>query len=139
MSNFSKSLHILMSNLPAALDAAVHEVTMEVQTRAQASTLFKDGTGNLRSSICILKSGDLARTVLADKDYAFYVEMGNDPGGGYIYPRGKALRFQASGGNVVFTKRVRAHGPLPFMGNAENATQPLIEGIVSKHLASLWA
>lgn len=139
MSDFSKSLRILMSKLPAALDAAVHEVATEVQTRAASSTLFKDGTGNLRSSIRILKSGDLARTVLADRDYAFYVEMGNDPGGGYIHPRGKVLRFQASGGGVVFAKRVRAHGPLPFMGSASTATQPLIEGIVSKHLASLWA
>jgi hypothetical protein len=44
--------------------------------------------------------------------HAGFVEFGNDPGGGYIYPKkGKLLAFENHKGEIVFAKRVRAALP----------------------------
>lgn len=45
--------------------------------------------------------------------HAGFVEHGNDPGGGYIYPKkqGGLLAFENHKGEIVFARRVRAAQP----------------------------
>lgn len=57
--------------------------------------------------------------IAAEKYYAAWVHDGNDPGGGWIYPkRAKFLRFVEPGGGFVFARRVRASKPNPFLRDA---------------------
>ena len=137
MTDFSKALAAMLALVPDGVERGLDRVASEIRDEAKRSTRFKDGPGAaLRNSIGFVASGELARTVMADKDYAPYVEFGNNQSGEYIYPKnGKALAFQGSGG-TVFAKRVRAHGPLPFMMDAVERVSPRASGLVSEELAS---
>jgi hypothetical protein len=58
--------------------------------------------------------GQLTITIGA---HSHYIEFGNDPGGGVIYPRrAKALRFKAKDGSIVFAKYVLAARPQHLFG-----------------------
>jgi HK97 gp10 family phage protein len=128
VSSFSSEIKQVSSALMSAVDKATNDVAKEIQRRAATSTLFKGTSSGLRDSIKIINSGFMSRTVLADKDYAWYVEFGNNHHGQYIQAHGKSLKF-ISNGTVVFAKRVKAHGPMPFMANAAQETEPLVEAI----------
>ena len=114
------------------------EIADVAKNNARATTLFKGSPdGGLRAAIRIIANGSLSRTVLADKDYAGYVEYGNNQRGPYIYPvKAKALHFFVNG-TEVFAKRVRSHGPLPFFEQAEKFTINKIPGIIKKHLKEI--
>lgn len=135
MSDFSKALEKMASQVRPAMEKALDRIAEAVQKHAKESKLYKGSA--LRSSIKISKAR-LSRTVLADKEYAFWVEEGNNQKGPYIYPRkAKVLRF-VSNGSVVFAKRVRAHGPLPFMAQAVAAVAPQAESIVVDELTKVF-
>lgn len=103
----------ILSYTQNALDTALRETVAE----AQKNHTFKSQTGRLEKAIRFRRSGFVG-TIKADTKYAAYVEYGNDPGGGYIYPKnGKFLRFRIAG-RWVFARRVKAHGPMPFMAPA---------------------
>jgi hypothetical protein len=72
--------------------------------------------------------------VLADMPHAQYLEFGNNEKGPFIRPvNAKALHFVV-GGRDVFTKKVRSHGPLPFMANAGDKLDSEIENIFNRNL-----
>jgi len=132
MSAITNYLNHLIRTLEPAMDKAVHEIAKIVQFKARTSTLFK-GTA-LRKAIGIQNNGSLSRTVLADKDYAGYVEYGNNQKGSYIYPvRAKALHFRING-QEIFAKKVRSHGPLPFMRVARDFAEKEAPKVINKAL-----
>lgn len=125
MTATAQDLIRIADKLPEIIEATVQELAEIGQHAAQTSQLFKGGTGDnsLRNNIKIIPSGSYTRTVLADKDYAYYVEYGNAQSGPIIYPkRAKALRFVANG-KTIFAKWVRASKPRPFMAAAELYTE----------------
>lgn len=135
MKDFINALNRLGAHFDNAVSDALDEIAEDAQANAKASTLFKGSS--LRNAIKVISNGQLSRTVLADKDYAGYVEYGNNQEGPYIYPKkAKCLHFWANG-NEVFTKKVRSHGPLPFMQNARDITINKIPSIISKHLRKI--
>ena len=72
--------------------------------------------------------------VLTDRPWAEYLEFGNNQKGPFIRPvNAKALHFVV-GGRDVFTKKVRTHGPLPFMANAGDKLDSEIENIFNRNL-----
>lgn len=91
------------------------------QKHAQNTSSFKYHTNTgLKGNINIIKNGHFARTVLANKDYAYYLEYGNNQKGPYIYPvRAKALHFWING-KEIFAKRVRSHAGYYFMRHAKD-------------------
>ena len=134
MSEITKYLQHLINSLPGVADRILDKTAELAQKRAKATTLFKDNTGGLRKAIGIQKNGKMARTVIADKFYAFYVEEGNNQKGPYIYPkRAKALHFFING-QEIFAKRVRSHGPLPFLRVSRDFTEKLANAIAEKEL-----
>lgn len=135
MSNTSKALSKLIKQFEPAVEKALDKISKVAQDHARATNLFKGHV--LKDNIIILKNGALARTVLANKDYAGYVEYGNNQQGPYIYPvRAKALRFFVNG-TEVFTKRVRSHGPIPFMQAASEYAESKSTEIIEKILGEL--
>lgn len=136
------------SAMRAALDAiagrfkgAVQQalnVTVENTVRAaKGSTRFKDKSGALRGSIkSTVGSSAFTRMVSADRPYARWVEFGNRPGGtgDRIYPRrAKFLRFELN----VFRKSVRAHGPLPFLGDAREQAVKQLPANVAEYVGRI--
>ena len=114
---------------------ALDDIAKDTQANAKASTLYK---GNeLRQSIKMIVNGQLARTVIADKDYASYVEFGNNQKGPYIYPvNAKCLHFKINGKDI-FAKRVKAHSEIPFMRDSVKITINKIPSIIEKHLKGI--
>lgn len=106
----------IVNNLPSAIDSALDKIGAEGQKHAASSTLYKGS--NLRKNIKVVEDGQLAKSLVADTGYAYYVEFGNNQQGDRIYPKkAKALRFVVDG-EVIFRKWVKAHGPIPFMTQA---------------------
>ena len=138
MKAFLAALHKATQQFENHVEAAIEDIAEVARDKAKASTLFGGSVnGGLRGAIRILGNGQLAKTVLADKDYAFYVEYGNNQKGPYIYPvHAKALHFYING-EEIFAKRVRSHGPLPFMEEAKEYTIKKIPAIISKHLKEI--
>lgn len=54
-----------------------------------------------------------------EAEHAVWLELGNDPGGGFIYPKkAQFLRFEANDGTIVYARRVRAFEPFDVMRDA---------------------
>jgi hypothetical protein len=138
-----RALQTIGARLPAALEASMTTLTEIGVSNAKSSTLFKNRTGNLRNNIkatapTFSANGSISAEVLADTSYAGYVEYGNNQKGPRIYTvHAKALRFVING-KVVFAKSVKAHGPLPFMGNAQGVVESLAPTIIGNAVARLF-
>ena len=130
-------LTALFGNIEADIMAAISEGMDEVaefaQKHASETSLFKNnGINGLRNSIKIESNGAFVRTVIADKDYAPYVEYGR----GEVRPvNAKALRFVVNG-ELIFTKRSAPVAAKPFMAQAkaaaENEAPRIFDRIISK-------
>lgn len=141
VSDFCKALEAIRNALPVTVERSLNTIAEVGVSNAKSSTLFKDRTGALRRRIQFLNDGALARTVIADTNYAGYVNFGNGPPGTKIFAkRKKVLRFEIDG-VMIFRKWVRAHKPLPFMNNARDMMVSLapiilgsdIEQLINKH------
>lgn len=134
-----KHLHNIEKELTSTISKTLDTLATIAQTNAQSSKFFKgSGPNGLRANIKILKNGEMSRTVLADKNYAGYVEFGNNPGGdGFIRPvNAKYLHFWING-KEIFAKKVRSHGPLPFMKTAQIITEQFIPDIFNTAIQRL--
>jgi hypothetical protein len=138
MKEFLAALRRAEQQLIPTISAALDEIAEVAKNHAKSTTLFKGAANSgIRAAIKVLNAGQLARTVLADKDYAGYIEYGNNQKGPYIYPvKAKALHFFANG-SEIFAKKVRSHGPLPFMEDAKTYTIKKIPDIIAKHLKEI--
>jgi hypothetical protein len=138
MKEFIAALRKAEQQFIPTINEALDEIAEIAQQKAKSTTLFGgSATGGLRGSINIHKNGSFSRMVLAEKDYAGYVEYGNNQKGPYIYPiKAKALHFWING-REIFAKKVRSHGPLPFMNDAKEYTIKKIPGILAKHLGKI--
>jgi hypothetical protein len=123
-SAFLAKLNEIADKLPGAAQQGLNKAGEQAVQIAKSSGLFKNRTGKLTSSIKFQVSGTaFERIVSANAKnaqgifYGNYVNYGNDPGGGKIYPtKAKALRFEIDG-QVFFRKWVRAAAPRPFFTN----------------------
>lgn len=130
------NLDNLIISLQTNIEIAAHNTLLEAgqlgQEAARTTKLFKNN-GPLRDATNFHPIDKFSGFVLADKSYAHWLEDGNDPGGGFIYPtKSKFLHFFVNG-EEIFAKKVRAHGPLPFMSDAETKVETNIESIWEKN------
>lgn len=130
-----KTLSSLSANFKNAVQEILDHIADKFRKLAIATTLFKGSENSgVRKATRIIRNGSFARTVLADKDYAGYLEYGNNQKGAYIYPvRAKCLHFFI-GNKEIFCAKAKTHGPLPFFGNARNQLIPLIPEIINQDL-----
>jgi hypothetical protein len=73
-------------------------------------------------------------------EYSNFLEYGNDPGGGVIYPvQAKTLHFFANG-KEIFAKSVKAISPekLGFFTDAQTATETQVDNIVDQQFQKLF-
>lgn len=145
ISSFLNALSAIANEIGPTVERSLDTIAEIAVVNAQSNTLFKNQTGKLRKSIHFTRDGDFARTVIADAtnekglNYAYYVENGNDPGGGRIYPKkAKALRFVIDG-KVIFAKSVKAAKPRPFMLQAEFFTELVASDIIISDLQTMIA
>lgn len=134
-SDLIKALNKIASTLPSAVDKAMDQVAALGTANAKGTTRFRAG-GKLRKETKFVNDGFLAKSVIADTGYAFYVEFGNNQKGSIIRAKGKALRFVIDG-KVIFRKSVKAHGPLPFMNDARNAMIEAAPSIISTAISNV--
>lgn len=130
----------ISNELDSVISSSLDTLAEIGASNARSSRLFKNRSGTLRREIKFTRDGEMARRVIADTNYAGYVEFGNRPGGTgqRIYPkRAKALRFEVDG-KVIFRKWVRSHGPLPFMGKARDLMVSFIPDLFENNLGRLF-
>lgn len=134
-SAFRDALKNIANNLPSTVDKILNDLAIIGQQSASTSTLYKGTT--LRKRI-IIQDGSLAKTILADAPYAYWVENGNGPPGSKIYPKSaKALRFVIDG-QVFFRKWVRASAPRPFMQEAHNLILSQANQVINSRFKELY-
>jgi hypothetical protein len=133
-----KALQYIKNNLRRTVSSAMDKLAKGGAKIAKGTTIYKDRSGTLRKETKFIPQSDFQKQVVADTPYAWYIEAGNRPGGSgeWIYPKTKKfLRFEIDG-NVIFARRVRSHGPLPFMMPAREWMAN--SDIVHKAVANLW-
>jgi hypothetical protein len=119
--------------IPQALEEAVNELGEFGIQQARSANLFK-ASDAFKANIKSNPINKFELEVESHSPHSYWLEEGNNQKGAYIYPvNGKVLRFQV-GGKTVFAKKVRAHGPLPFMSNAKDEVEKKYVEIVEKHL-----
>jgi hypothetical protein len=132
-----KALAALRKALVPAVQEALDTLAEIGASNARSTKLYKNRSGKLRQNTKFRPAGTFIRDVIADTSYAGYVNFGNRPGGtgAYIYPkRKKALRFVIDG-KVIFARRVRSHGPLPFMDQARDLMVKFIPDLFESKIA----
>lgn len=135
--DYIKQCLAIVNNLPETIQKSLDTLSEITKTNAKSSTLFKNRTGKLRSSIEITKAGLFKNIIGTKVSYAKYLEFGNHQNGPWIYPkRAKALRFVIDG-KVIFAKRVRSHGPLPFLGKAVQLAESFIPDLFHSDIQTL--
>lgn len=128
-----QALEQMEARLEPAVQKALEEVAKLAQSKVKETKLFKSASGGLLDNIIII-NGHLSSEVIANKNYAYYLEYGNNQKGMFIYPvKAKALHFFVNG-TEVFCKKARTHPPLPFMKEALAATIPHINEIFHTEL-----
>ena len=127
----------------AAFEVACELTLLEAGAKgvdvARNTDLFKN-IGALRDATNFHQIDSRSGFVLADKKYAQYLEDGNPFDGFIIKPvRAKALHFRIDGEDI-FVKSAKAHGPLPFMQNAQDAVEEALPKIFEDNLetAKAW-
>lgn len=99
---------------------------------ARDTRLFKN-QGSLRAATNFHKTSDTTGFILADKSYAAFLEEGNPSQGFKILPKNAKVLHFVIDGKDVFTKSSTAHGPLPFMQEAQNTVEKEITNIFNNN------
>jgi hypothetical protein len=135
-----KELETILKELEGDIErAAANTVKVAgdyARTSALSTTKFKV-SDTFRAATQFHSLDQFSGFVLADKDYAFWLEEGNNQQGSRIYPKNaKALHWK-SGGKDVFAKSVKAHGPYNFMSDAADQLDEHIEELFLEELQKL--
>lgn len=131
-----KALDIVAQQFEELTNKALDKIAETAQKAAQNTNKFKTSS-NFKSSI-IIQNGHFARTVIANKDYAYYLEYGNNQKGPYIYPvKAQALHFWING-KEIFTKRVRSHPGYYFMRDAQKKAISELDNIIKRTFNKLF-
>src|SRR5665213_811022 len=130
-------LHEIQSKLPSAIEQAVVDTAIEGAVLARNNMNFShNGSSGLKSESKTYgeQTGKYSARLIANTFYATWVEFGNGPPGGKIYPIwAKALRFQINGQDV-FRKWVRTSKPKPFMAPTFNQ----LVGLLPQNIEKAW-
>jgi hypothetical protein len=122
-----------MINLDSLLDEVVAETLQKagelgVKT-AQQTDLFQ-ASHSFQEQIITKPTAQNSQVIWSQAPWSSYLEYGNNQQGDFIYPKvAKALSFTQNG-QTVFYKKVRAHGPLPYMQQAQEE--------IEFHIDEIW-
>lgn len=127
-----KTLDQALLALQPLIEKAAHQTAMEageLGAKAARDTKLFHNDGPLRDATNWHPIDQYSGFILADKEYATYLEDGNPSEGFIIKPiRAKTLHFWLNG-EERFVKSVKAHGPLPFMQQSQDKVESEIEQI----------
>ena len=120
------------ADLEKVVHATLHEAGIFGRDKARNTTLFKNN-GPLRAATNFFETSKNSGFVIADKSYAVFLEEGNPYAGFQILPKNAKMLHFFINGEEVFAKASTAHGPLPFMQEAQDATEMEIEKIFDRN------
>ena len=131
-----EQLQHLQTKLPIFVQRALVETAVEGAQIAKTHMNFTHSSGNgLKGSKTYGEATATGAHLIANTFYATWVEFGNGPPGGRIYPNNaKALRFPLNG-VYAYRKWVRTSTPKPFM--APTALQ--LMQVLSHNIQRAWA
>lgn len=125
-SAFLRAMRAARKRFAEAVIAAVRHAAELALEQARATNNFKDQTGALRKSIRA-SFGQYEGHVDATAKHAVWVERGNGPVGGYIYPKHAPMLVFHIGGRKIVTHRVKTSAPRHFMADAAKHAKPFFE------------
>lgn len=133
MSDISDAIKKKIAEIESAAEQTLQDAGKFAREEALATDLFKVSE-SFKDHTQFTTLDKFNGFVRADRPWAQYLEFGNNQKGPFITPvNAKVLHFQI-GGRDIFTKKVRTHGPLPFMENAGKKLEDNIEGIFIDNL-----
>lgn len=135
-SAFSKSLEVFLNKAEKQLETAVVKIGERGAQLAKDTTLFKNN-GPLKAATEFRSTSRFSGYVIADKEYAYWLEYGNNQKGPYIIPRFKKCLHFFIGSQEIFTKKVRSHGPYKFMAKVREQLEKEAAQIIQQHLSAL--
>jgi hypothetical protein len=136
MSDIDNAFNLILKNITVAAENTIVKASELAIKEARATKLFKHGA-KFDEQIQYHSINSTSGEVVSGAPYSGWLEFGNDPGGGYIYPKtANKLRFFANG-NIVFANRVRAHKPFPFFNNAAKVVSRSLTDIFNSEFRKL--
>lgn len=132
--DFLKGIDRFIAELEGATQQTVKHLSELAVAEAQNTTAFNN---KLKDATQFKMSGSFASEVFDSREYAFYLEEGNNQAGDRIYPvNAKALHFFING-QEIFAKSVRAHAGYHFVESGRNIAANHIESIFSHYLGEI--
>lgn len=129
----------IQEGLEAAVDAGLKEAAergAEV-ARTQRAYTSRSSSGLISKTVAYRQNA-LNHGIIANTNYASWVEFGNGPAGSRIYPtKSSALHFFIDG-KEIFAKSVKASEPKPFMANALAFEQQNASDIVGQSITNFF-
>lgn len=126
----------VINKLSSTTESTVRDLADIGIKAAQETNLFKTSS-TFKEHVIFVPLDETSGFITFDADYGHWLEEGNNQKGSYIYPvNGKALKFQVNG-QTIFAKKVKTHGPLPFMSNAREKVEQSIEEIFNRNFSKL--
>lgn len=114
-----------------ALTAAAEKGAQIARDQAEYISHSQDG---LKSATQAYRDDSFHHGIIAKKRYAQWVEYGNGPINGRIFPKSKkALRFVVNG-KTIFAKSVKASQPKPYMSKAVKFEEENLTKIIAWHI-----
>lgn len=130
MKNLTEALLQLEQQLLEVSKNTLKEAGEYGVKQAQNTTLFHHGN-DFEKQIDFQAHTSTQGEIESHAEYSQYLEYGNNAGGDTIYPKAANVLHFFANGQEVFTKHVKAHGPLPFMDQAADKTE--------EQLPNIWA
>lgn len=133
-------LKSIANNSDVAIDSCVDELASVALSNAKQSKAYvtRSPSNGLRANTILENTTQMLRTIKMNKSYGGYIEFGNDPGTGRIYPvKAKALRFVIDG-QVFFRKSVKASKPRLVFTSAREVSTGIGIHIINGRLTRLF-
>lgn len=116
-------------NFSEELDRDVAELlqkTGELAVQQARGTQLFHTSDAFRDAIITKPVSNTKQVVWSQAPYSSYLEYGNNQKGPYIYPTSAKVLSFFQNGSLVFYRKVKSHGPLPYMQPALEAAENAI-------------
>lgn len=139
VNNAVAQIERIKDGLTRAVDAALNSCAQAGAITGRTDTFYTPRSGaGLQSKTIAKPAGQFKAQIIANTFYASWVNFGNGPQGGRIYPtRAKALHFFLPNGQEVFARSVKVSTPRPFMTNVKEKVEDTLAQFMEAAIRNL--
>jgi hypothetical protein len=130
--NIEDAVKASVTEIEEAAEKTLQDAGKFARDAALSTDLFHVG-GNFRDKTQFHTLDRFNGFLLTDNDYAQFLEYGNNQKP-FITPTNKKCLHFVVGGKDIFTKKVRTHGPLPYMSEAGDQLEEVIDKMFEENL-----